>query len=41
MVHSSISTEDKNSTSEEGGEDRDIIVLEAPKARTVTDVMFV
>jgi hypothetical protein len=41
MVYDYISTESKNSTSEEGGEDRGVIVPEAPKARAVTNVMFV
>jgi hypothetical protein len=41
MVHGSISTEGKNFTSEEGGENCDVIVSGAPKAQAVTDVMFV
>jgi hypothetical protein len=31
MVHGSIFTEDKNSTSEEGREDREVVVPEIPK----------
>jgi hypothetical protein len=35
-VHGSIPTKGKNSTSEGGGEDREVIVPGAPKARAVT-----
>jgi hypothetical protein len=36
IVHGSIFTEGKNSTSKGGGEGRDVAVLGAPKAQTVT-----